>query len=171
MLRGDLRSWWRRSDSQGSSIPTPLEAPDLQLHVVEGTFEVGAPLLNRGHSHLQRGQPVAAVAVQLPQPDQLEVAHAVLHILDPLLDLAAPIVGDDGGVGLFAAEALQHVDAIADGRPELLQPPDLVRGVLRLVGHRLLQVCDAVLHGGTLLLALLLAVGGRLLPSPAALID
>lgn len=171
LTRGELRSRWRLVRRQGTSIPSTLEPPDLPLHVVEGAFEEGSPLLDRGHNHLQRGQPAVVVAVRLSQLVELDVAHTDLHLLDPLFDLAAPIVGDDRRVGLLTVEALHRADAVTERRPELLQLPDLGRGTLRLSRNCLLQEHDTTLHGGALLLVLRIAISDRLLPSSAALVD
>jgi hypothetical protein len=102
-----------------------LEAFDLEPHVVDGAVDVGPPLIDHGSRSLQRRHTVAVLAVQLTEACQLEVAHAVLDLLDAQLDLVPPVVGDDGGVGLGRAELLQRLEAYASLGADLLLAADL----------------------------------------------
>jgi hypothetical protein len=71
------------------------EAPNLEAHVVDDAINTGTPILQGCDNGLNGGHPIASLVVDFSEADELEVVHAGLEVVDALLEVISPIVGDD----------------------------------------------------------------------------
>ena len=106
---------WR----SGRSVPEPGEAIHLGADGEEGALDPWTPGFNRFVRRLEHRNALVALILDLDVADQLEVANALLQVGDALGEVAAPVVGDDGGGVLVGGEALQGFEAAVDNSSTL----------------------------------------------------
>lgn len=119
-----------------------VEAEELQAGVLHELIHRRLPGLQIPRRHLHGLHAVVPLVADLVDADELEVAHPQLELGDAVVEVGAPVVGDDCGRVLAAREGLEL------GNPEIHG-----RVVLRERRRQLLEGGEAAVDvGGALLL-------------------
>jgi hypothetical protein len=98
----------------------PGQPPDFRAEVVDRSVDEGAPLRDTLHLGLHRLDPIVALIADLVDADELEIRLTVLQILETILEVRTPVVGDGGGVVLGRCEVLQRQQPLINGVVVLL---------------------------------------------------
>jgi hypothetical protein len=93
------------------SIPELGEAVHLRTNGEEGALDPWSPRLECFRRRLEHSDAFVALILDLDVADHFEVADALLQLGDALGEVAAPVVGDDGGGVLGGGEVLQGLES------------------------------------------------------------
>lgn len=93
------------NDGAITVLGLPLQ---LRAQVIEGVVDVRSPRHEHPRLLLQRLNPIVLLIADLVDVDAFEFDYVLLELLDALLEVHAPVVGDDGSIVLVAVNSYRE---------------------------------------------------------------